>query len=669
MNKLFTKIASIAAGIAMAAAIGISLAKVDYAKADAAEVVAYTLDGTTTGGSNGYATESDITQNAVTWKATGNTTTNPWRIGGKSLDGVNRDIYSTVAMADKVSKVEIDFGTIQSGLTVNSVKLVVASDAAFNTVRQELTGSATANKTTTFTASSDWSNSYYKIRINVTVAGTDNKYVQFKAARFFKESTATLQSIALENDGAKVNYVDGDAVSFAGIKAMGTFSDSSKEDLSSNCTITADRATVATGETTITYSAVYNDNNAIVIADYVLNITVVDLEVSSLEKNGNYRLDFVQKQKFSYGTGKVKVNWNNGTSQTLAPNAAGVTTKIGSLDITGSTHYLTLDDDGQDLVMSYQGKSVTIGTISVTPYTEPQPGYWSPITSTSDLHDGLEVIIVAASHDFAMGKYTTGNNVTAIDISKDAEDKISSSIPGVQVYTLEESTSVEGTYALYDGSQYLAATGGASNNYLKAESSISANSSFAISIDAGVMKIVGQGNTESGARMTMRYNSTDLVFSCYGATSTIGSLACLYKFTAQAKSADQIAVENFVKNALHLDDTDLTNYIDPNNEADTNACRTGLYTTAKSAYNALTADQKDIFATSADVLIVWGRNRLSAWATANSETFDAAAGTFEAVKTFAILNNNDNSSIYVVIAITLSVLAVGGLVILRKKRQ
>ena len=179
MNKLFTKIASIAAGIAMAAAIGISLAKVDYAKADAAEVVAYTLDGTTTGGSNGYATESDITQNAVTWKATGNTTTNPWRIGGKSLDGVNRDIYSTVAMADKVSKVEIDFGTIQSGLTVNSVKLVVASDAAFNTVRQELTGSATANKTTTFTASSDWSNSYYKIRINVTVAGTDNKYVQF----------------------------------------------------------------------------------------------------------------------------------------------------------------------------------------------------------------------------------------------------------------------------------------------------------------------------------------------------------------------------------------------------------------------------------------------------------------------------------------------------------
>ena len=48
------------------------------------EEVVYTLDGTITGGSNGYATESEITQDNVTWMVTGNTTMSPWRIGGKN---------------------------------------------------------------------------------------------------------------------------------------------------------------------------------------------------------------------------------------------------------------------------------------------------------------------------------------------------------------------------------------------------------------------------------------------------------------------------------------------------------------------------------------------------------------------------------------------------------
>ncbi len=60
----------------------------------AADTVFYTLDGTVTGGSNGYATESDITQNGMSWKVTGNTTISPWRIGGKNLTKVDRDAYS-----------------------------------------------------------------------------------------------------------------------------------------------------------------------------------------------------------------------------------------------------------------------------------------------------------------------------------------------------------------------------------------------------------------------------------------------------------------------------------------------------------------------------------------------------------------------------------------------
>ena len=49
------------------------------------EVVTYTLDGTQPGGSNGYATESEINQNGIKWMVTGNTDISPWRIGGKNL--------------------------------------------------------------------------------------------------------------------------------------------------------------------------------------------------------------------------------------------------------------------------------------------------------------------------------------------------------------------------------------------------------------------------------------------------------------------------------------------------------------------------------------------------------------------------------------------------------
>ena len=85
----------------------------------AEETVYYTLDGTITGGSNGYATESEITQSNMTWKVMGNTTTNPWRIGGKNLTNAARPIYSTTAMGSAISKVTIEIGDFSSSITVS----------------------------------------------------------------------------------------------------------------------------------------------------------------------------------------------------------------------------------------------------------------------------------------------------------------------------------------------------------------------------------------------------------------------------------------------------------------------------------------------------------------------------------------------------------------------
>ena len=152
--------------------------------------VTYTLDGTITGGSNGYATASSITQNDVTWSVVGNTTESPWRIGGKSLSNTDRTIASTTTIASNISKVVVTHGTASS-VTVNSLKLIVASDANFSTVVSTVTGTFTASNTTTFTCpnSANWTDRYYKIVYNITIYSTSNKYLQFKSAEFYGEAS------------------------------------------------------------------------------------------------------------------------------------------------------------------------------------------------------------------------------------------------------------------------------------------------------------------------------------------------------------------------------------------------------------------------------------------------------------------------------------------------
>ena len=162
------------------------------AVAAADEEVFYTLDGTSTGGSNGYATESEITQNNITWMVTGNTTMNPWRIGGKSLDGESRPIYSTNPMNETVTKVDVEVGGITL-TAVNALTLIVASDDSFETIidwKEET--SIEANSTITFTPSDgkEWTNAYYKFAFSVN-AGSSNQFIEFKAAKFYKTASDT----------------------------------------------------------------------------------------------------------------------------------------------------------------------------------------------------------------------------------------------------------------------------------------------------------------------------------------------------------------------------------------------------------------------------------------------------------------------------------------------
>lgn len=140
------------------------------------------------GSNNGYANSCDVTIDDITWNVTGNAQQIPWRLGGKSLSGVDRSIYSKTALGMNVETIAITHGNA-SGITVNSMTVIVASDEDFANVVSTLTPEFEANATVTVArpAGVDWSNCYYKFVYNVTVTSTSNKFLEFAKAEFSGE--------------------------------------------------------------------------------------------------------------------------------------------------------------------------------------------------------------------------------------------------------------------------------------------------------------------------------------------------------------------------------------------------------------------------------------------------------------------------------------------------
>ena len=180
-----------------------------------ADELFYTLT-PTNGTNNSYAGNCDVTIGGITWNITGNSQMNPWRIGGSSITKKDRTVYSKTAMSSAVTKVELTVGAASS-ITVNSLKLIVASDASFSSVIDEVTKSFTANSTITFTPTSpatNWaSGAYYKFVFNVTVSGSSNKFVEFTNAKFYRaEAVAYEITVQSNNNSYGTVSLDGSTI-------------------------------------------------------------------------------------------------------------------------------------------------------------------------------------------------------------------------------------------------------------------------------------------------------------------------------------------------------------------------------------------------------------------------------------------------------------------------
>ena len=145
--------------------------------------VLYTLDTTEEslqGSDNSYTGNYDIELGGITWNVTGNTQMHPWRIGGKNIDAVDREVYTKTAFPNALTSVDVTFGT--SSITVNSCKLVYSTNADFSE-SSEIPVKFTASSTVSFVADFP-ANAYYKLVLNVTNATKNNKFVQLSKIEF-----------------------------------------------------------------------------------------------------------------------------------------------------------------------------------------------------------------------------------------------------------------------------------------------------------------------------------------------------------------------------------------------------------------------------------------------------------------------------------------------------
>jgi len=256
-----------------------------------ADEVFYTL--TPANGSNhSYAGNCDITIGGITWNVTGNSQMIPWRIGGKNISNTDRAIYSKTPMNSVVSKVTAEIGTA-SGITVNSVKLIVASDAQFSNQLDEVSVEFSANSTLTFTPSKGtWATqAYYKFVFNVTVSNKkDNKYLQFVNAEFYNASgsVVTLKDPEL-SFGTTEEYTVFMRDNFAAPSLTyaegfdGTITYTSSNENVATVSVDGSVNIVGSGSTTIKASSELTGNFLAGEASYTLNVEKKDAELAFSE--------------------------------------------------------------------------------------------------------------------------------------------------------------------------------------------------------------------------------------------------------------------------------------------------------------------------------------------------------------------------------------------------
>ena len=254
---------------------------------------------------------------------------------------------------------------------------------------------------------------------------------------------------------------------------------------------------------TVTYE---EGSSTVSVTSVTLNKTELDLIVEAHEQLTATVLPNDATNK--------NVSWSSDNTAVATVSDNGLVTAVGE----GKATITVTTEDGN--------KTATC-TISVTaPAGGDDDGdceyVWELVTDASKLKEGDEIVIAAKDYNYALSTTQNNNNRGQAAIIKSGTTITFGD--GVQVITLQEGVSYNGTFVFYTGSGYLYAAGANSNNYLKTNSTTIANGDWSISVTNNTAFITACGNA---TRNVLKYNTSGL-FSCYASDNTQKDLV-IYK--------------------------------------------------------------------------------------------------------------------------------------------
>lgn len=277
----------------------------------AADELYYTLQCENNSKNTGYADNYDVTINGMNWNAPGNqnppNSVDVWRIGGKSIDKVDRTITGKSPMNAEISKITIyhnGFGGTGTP-TLNHVKVIVGSDASFSTTIDEVTVTPNISASGSFdispTEGKTWtSGSFYKIIFNLTKTTSKNAGLDLTKIEFFKSATsttpgktATSLSFGADWDGKEITKYIGEGIfnrpaTLTPAVEGATITYSSSDE---NVAIIGENGDIllgdAVGKTTITASYAGNDTYDASSASFTIDLQKLPVPTFS-EEDGAY---------------------------------------------------------------------------------------------------------------------------------------------------------------------------------------------------------------------------------------------------------------------------------------------------------------------------------------------------------------------------------------------
>ena len=302
--KLFHVISTSILGAAMAIGVGLAVANArqGYKQAKADDEPYYSLVTTTaTGGNetphNSYTQAADAVVDGITWSVLGNSYMTPWRLGGKNTSNTDRSVYSKTAMSEAIERIVFKHDGTGNGkdssITVNSIKLEVSSNSGFSNIIDTITTSSpsvSSAGTITYipTSGDSWaSGAYYRFTMNYKITGSNNCYLKFLGADFYKYeepiSSKTLVSIAVSGSMTKTTYSISDAWNPEGLVVTATYDDTSNKVVTGKASWTYNPAAPSsTSTTSVVATASYTEGGVTKTASSTAQaVTVTDKGTSS----------------------------------------------------------------------------------------------------------------------------------------------------------------------------------------------------------------------------------------------------------------------------------------------------------------------------------------------------------------------------------------------------